>query len=45
MNNIFNENVDLKNVSPVIAKPLLCEVVFTKEMFIKAIHEIEKQCL
>lgn len=25
------------------AKPLLCEVVFTKDLFIETIHEIEKQ--
>jgi hypothetical protein len=33
----------LNHETPPIANVLLCEVVFTKDMFIKAIHEIEKQ--
>lgn len=32
-----------KHDTPTDANNVLCEVVFTKDMFIKAIHEIEKQ--
>ena len=39
----MKQETSLNNETKPIANALLCEVVFTKDLFIETIHEIEKQ--